>query len=508
MITAGLKALPPVGEFQHTHGLLESHAAEIGERKLLPAGKLRGLVVAACAAFCREGRSRPKQQRAKACVQASARTDASRREGVTEVVVDGDSCSIDFVLAAVDRLRSESGQVRATIFAAPGRMNNKAWKKLVGRPAFHFKSVPRRGMYEEPNDRAVKKHLGILATNAATARIALITSDDDFVQDMRKIVLAGKEALIFTSSECYGLAQKYKQAGVLVVSLDSEKKISYKVRAVLESDGTGFVQRCSPITQRSLPKEVGVLREFMSSSGYMPTGREYLQSCIAKWCFTNSLGPITVYPATSCFLESYQFVTGGLARDAREDIAFFLPLGYAISGSLGRRKSIIDKYGSGRGWSISHAGGPFILTPSSDLVSEALKRLGFLDSHLNSDVSEAMLVFANISTNKMLLRKLEALPEDGERAEQLQHKFEQAFLSSRGSGQWQVAPSDSRLRATFARANRIADASASREEVFAVMQEYSKKQGLPRLKTYNGLAWQILRHMNRKDPSRRDAVQL
>ncbi|CAE7238739.1 MNS3, partial [Symbiodinium necroappetens] len=395
-------------------------------------------------------------------------------------------------------------EVQTTIFAEPGRMKNKAWKGLVGRHGFEFKPVHRHGMYEEPNDRAVKKHLGTLATNAATARVALITSDDDFVPDMRNIVLAGKEALICTSSKYYGLAQKYKQAGVLVVSLDSEKTITYKVRAVLESDGTGFVQRCCPIPHRSLPKEVGILREFMSSSGYMPTGREYLQSCIAKWCFTNSLGPITVYPATSCFLESYQFVTGGLARDAREDVAFFLPLGYAISGSLGRRKSIIDKYGSGRGWSVSHAGGPFILTPSSDLVSEALERLGFLDSHLNSDVSEAMLVFANISTNKMLLRKLEALPEDGERAEQLQHKFEQAFLSSRGSGQWQVAPSDSRLRATFARANRITDASASREEVFAVMQEYSKKKGLPRLKTYNGLAWQILRHMNRKDPSRRD----
>ncbi|CAE7580241.1 unnamed protein product [Symbiodinium sp. CCMP2592] len=507
MITAGLKTLPPVGEFPQTHELLEQHVVGIRSRKPLPAGILAGLAVAAYAASCRQGRFRSKRRPTAAFSKALARSDTSRHEGVTELVVDGDALSMDFILGAVDHLRSESARVQTTIFAEPGRMNNKAWKDLISRRGFEFKSVRRYGLYEEPNDRAVKQHLRTLATKAGTGRVALLAADDDFVQDMRKIVLTGKEALIFTSSKYYGLAQKYKQAGVLVVPLDPDKKITYKVRAVLQSDGTGFVQHCSPIPHRSLPQEVAVLTEFMSSAGYMPTGSEFLQSCIAKWCFTNSLGPITVYPATSCFLESYRFVTSGLARGARQDVAFFLPLGYANAGKRGRQKAIRDKYGTGLGWSISHAGGPFILTPSSHMAMEALRRLGFLDSHLNSDVSEAMLVFANISTNKRLLRKLEALPEHGERVEQLQHKFEQAFLSSRSSGQWQMPPSDSLLRATFARANRITDASASREEVFAAMQEYSKKTDLPRMKTYNGLAWQILRHMNRKDPSRRLAVE-
>ena len=157
---------------------------------------------------------------------------------------------------------------------------------------------------------------------------------------------------------------------------------------------------------------------------------------------------------------------------------------------------------------ISRGGGPFILTPSSDLVTEALRRLGFLDNQLNADLFEAMLVFANVATNKKLLRKLGALPEQGEPIGQLEDKFKHAFLSSCTSGQWQVAPSDSQLRKTFVRSNRIADESASREEVLAAMQEYSKKKGLPRMKTYNGLAWQLLRHINRKDPSRRDAAQL
>ena len=509
MITAGCKckALLPVGGLPQRHALFESRCAEIGSRELHPACSLTGLSAAACTAFSRQGRFR--SRRTAACPKAAAKADTSRCKGVTQLVVDGDMPSTDLVRAAVDHLSSQSKQVQTTIFAEPGRMNNKAWRDLVRRPGFEFKPVHRDGMYEEHNDRALKKHLGTIATTADTVRVALLASDDDFVQDMRKIVQAGKEALIFTSSKYYGVALKYKEAGVLVVPLDPDKKITYKVRAVIESDGTGSVQSCSPIPHRTLPHEVAVLTEFLSTSGYMPTGSEFLQSCIAKWCFANCLGPITVYPATACFSESYRLVTAGSAGKERQDAAFFLPLGCSSGGLRGRRlKRIIDKYGSSIGWSISRTGGPFILTPSSDLVTEALRRLGFLDNQLNADLFEAMLVFANVATNKKLLRKMAALPTQGEPIGQLEHKFKNAFLSSRISGQWQVAPSDSQLRKTFVRSKRIADESASREEVFAAMQECSKKKGLPRMKTYNGLAWQLLRHINSKDPMRRDAAQL
>ena len=265
MITAGRKL--PVGELPHRHAPFESHCAKIGSRKLHPACNLTGLSAAGYIAFRCQGRHRLKQLRTTACAKASPKADTSRCKGVTELVVDGDMPSVDLVLAAVDHLNSQSTQVQTTIFAEPGRMNNKAWRDLVRRAGFEFKPVRRDGMYEEHNDRALKKHLGIIAATAGTVRVALLASDDDFVRDMRKIVLAGKEAVIFTLSAYYGLAQKYSEAGVLVVPLDANKKITYKVRAVIDPDGTGSVQSCSPIPHETLPHEVAVLKEFLSRSG-------------------------------------------------------------------------------------------------------------------------------------------------------------------------------------------------------------------------------------------------
>ena len=274
---------------------------------------------------------------------------------------------------------------------------------------------------------------------------------------------------------------------------------------MLRSDGSGFVEKCSPIPHRTAAKEVPVLQEFLSGRGYMPDEKVFLQAAIAKFFYTNSLGPLTVYPACSCFMESYDVFAEALASNAwktyQEEVAFLMPLRTGTCSP-----SRLHEFGTVVGWKASRAGGPFVLTQTADLVAEALQRLGFVDAEFNADLLESMLVFANTGLNKRLLRKTGQLPEKGDSAKKITEKFKRAFLSSCTSGQWQLAPSDTQLRRLLVSKKYIANTDAPKAEVFESMRQYTKKLALPARRTYNGLAWQLLARINQKDPARRPAI--
>ncbi|CAE6916829.1 unnamed protein product [Symbiodinium natans] len=423
----------------------------------------------------------------------------------TELLVDADASRRDDIESAVEQLSCDSHEVRTVIYAEPGRRLNTEWNELAGRPGYAFRPVSRDVVLGEPNDRAIQKHLRSLVSEPSIGRVALMTADTDFVEDMRSIALAGKESLVFVSSTYAGAIEEYRMAGIKVVQLELRKQLMYKVRAVLNTDGSGFVEKCAPISHATASKEVEMLKEFLCRWGYTPHENVFLPTAIAKFFFTNSLGPLTVYPSTSCFMEAHRIAAASLPSHAwqsyHEEIAFFLPHGSATRSRISKTQR--KTYGTPACLSFFRGVGPFMLTQKSDLVKEALQRLGFLDDHYNADLFEAMLVFANTGFNKKLLRKTAALPEPGDSSKQLADKFMRAFLSSATSGQWQMAQGDAQVRRLLLKENLITAQSAPRAEMLEAMQRLSKKVGLPKRKTYNGVVWQILLHINQKDPLRR-----
>ena len=134
------------------------------------------------------------------------------------------------------------------------------------------------------------------------------------------------------------------------------------------------------------------------------------------------------------------------------------------------------------------------------------KNLDMLTESTNSDVSESMLVFANMSKNKRLLRETGNLPDATDSESQLDAKIRQAFLSIATTGHWQVPPKDTRVRNLLFRDGYLPAETVSQPEVLSAMQLYSRRHGLPARQTYLGIVWQITQQINSADPDRREVV--
>ncbi|CAJ1365771.1 unnamed protein product, partial [Effrenium voratum] len=219
---------------------------------------------------------------------------------------------------------------------------------------------------------------------------------------------------------------------------------------------------------------------------------------ITKFWWWNSLGPLTVYPS-QCAVEVMHSTTAQRGSSSWQrnpgHLAFFLPIG-----SHRARADQIREYGSEIARAIFQGGGPFMLKDSEDLVPRVLRRLKYLDDHRNADLREAMLVFANKSKNKGKLRALDLLPDFHP-----ERQLRMAFLANQ-CGKWQL-PSDRRLRHQLVRQKYLQHPGAEEEEVLTqAMQDFSRKHGLPTMRTYNGYVFQLGSFMSRNDPSRRDIL--
>ena len=143
---------------------------------------------------------------------------------------------------------------------------------------------------------------------------------------------------------------------------------------------------------------------------------------------------------------------------------------------------------------------------SEDLVSQALGKLGYLDSSLNNDLAEALLVFFNTTANKVSLRKLDALPSRHDPASTVQEVLRQVFLSDSGSGRWHMAPKDVLLREHLCREGFLRDVAADRTVVFEAMRSYAQMKSLPEMKSYIGYSFRITAGLN-PNPTRRGLVE-
>ena len=178
----------------------------------------------------------------------------------------------------------------------------------------------------------------------------------------------------------------------------------------------------------------------------------------------------------------------------RGEWALVIPVA-AMGGSLS--KKAIKTYGGGLARKVFRGGGPFLLPDSNSMVQQALTKLGCLDDCMNADLAEAMLVFANAAENQHVLRKINFLPAAGDAIADVRDKLRCAFVSHQSDGKWRRAPKDGKVRSLLCKDDFLADpTAATAEEVFCAMEKYAKKHSLPRMKTYNGYAFRILRDWN------------
>ena len=237
-----------------------------------------------------------------------------------------------------------------------------------------------------------------------------------------------------------------------------------------------------------------------------------VQLCVKFW-FANSLGRLVVFPSDFASLAVHDLIKSAQMRswkNSSESLAYFLPraqVGSATVTNAQRRT-----FGSALARGVLMGGGPFVLQDSADMVERALRRLGYLDDTLNTELQEALFSFLNNSSNKYTLRKLAMLPTSGDTSQMVLEALRAAFLSNRSQGQWFVArpgPKPFLLHALKSEGltNPESSASCSPEEMFEAMKVYARRHGLPAMRTFNGLVRRIQDHVE-VNPSKRSLIEI
>ncbi|CAE7323128.1 unnamed protein product [Symbiodinium necroappetens] len=181
------------------------------------------------------------------------------------------------------------------------------------------------------------------------------------------------------------------------------------------------------------------------------------------------------------------------------DHAFFLPI--TTSGT--NNDKTLREYGGKNARRVFRGGGPFMLKDSTDMVAQALQRLGYLDQGLSTDLPEALLLFVNRPEHKNTLRKkLDALPVSSDTVVDVEHKMRHAFLSNHSSGKWVVAQRDAGVRQTLCKQGFLKTIEAPQPEVLQAMRRVVRSLGLREMRSYNGYVFIIQQHMYSKDPAR------
>ena len=434
-----------------------------------------------------------------------------------ELLVDADTFSVEMIRSAIIRLNQDRYQVHTTLFVEPGRLENKMWAAFMKEPGIRFQTIPRHSVAigSEPNDEAIVHAMQELSRLPDVHGLALLTGDTDFVAPISKLQDMGTRIQVLVEARKFGTVSAYKSAGVEVLPLELLRKRRSKVLAVLHPDGTGSVKLDS--TLQHLPYDRFVIQEqtimkLMRKLGYRQEAGGFLHHECAKFCFANQLGPLTVFPhqvSVACVHDLVNQCAGNKSwEDNADNCAFLLPFTKPT-----RTSRKMNTYGSSQNRAVFEGGGPFILKDSLELTAQALMKLGFLDNELNADFSEAMFVFVNLSEHKKGLRKLGLLPDPDDKSTDVDEKLHAAFLSTKSAGQWRMLKNQTEtiksLVQTLKQVNvlpRASDSVYSVEEIYEAMKAYAEHCQLPFMRTFNGLHFRILRHIERRDPSMRKEV--
>ncbi|CAE6968960.1 unnamed protein product [Symbiodinium sp. CCMP2592] len=441
---------------------------------------------------------------------------ASKRHA--ELLVDADQCGLHPTKEAIAQLRKEGFNVRTTVYAAPGRRNSKQWRKLFQHKGISLSPIP-RSEDGEANDTAIETKLLQLAQSKGYICIALLTSDNDYVEQVREIAsLPKKDMWVFVpvggAASLATVLGNYNETNAHVVPVATsaiqaeQQRLGHgtKVRAILEADGHGSVK----MAEHGLsppPEHEGLnqLREFLQNLDYRDERREreHLLQSVAKFWFINRLGPLAVYPTHAAFVAACEVLRASSGKTSwtryHNDHAFFLP----ITNNVSRTDKTLRDYGGRKPKRVFKGGGPFMMKDSPGMVAQVLRTMGYLDEAFNSDLPEALLLFVNRSEHKSTLRKiLDLLPVSSDTAIDVEYKLRHAFLSNLTSGKWVVAQRDTHVRKTLRRHGFLQTIQAPQTDVMEAMKRFVRSRGLREMRSYNGYVSSIQQHMYHKDPDR------
>ena len=426
----------------------------------------------------------------------------------TYLLVDADNVGKELVDEAKTFLGEQNLEV--VVFGNPQLSKKKTWSGFFNAPGHQFHAVERVGGLNDPNDDAMKQEADRLVKLPQAKQLALLANDRDFVDLVKMVHSFGKEMLVFLPKYRSGHRKAFEEAGAKVFLVGAEPAVN-KVRAILNSDGSGSTELAEDAPDPLLQREasMGCVANTLLRWGYRSDDTRPLLPALAKFWFRHELGPLVVYPLQNAVRSAHMVLSGQRkikASSDKEELAFVLPLSAGIRNT--KLISIADRrlYSTGKAKAVYHGGGPFMLRRSHCLTMNALRRLGYLDDCMNSDLNEGLLIFLNSKDNKRNLRKARMMPNMEDSPYEIQRKINQALVSGQ-SYEWSLAPSDMEVRKSLVAERLLVNAQQPREEVLTAMQEYTRSHGLRAMKSYNGYVWQLKQRHNASHPDRRDEVK-
>ncbi|CAJ1361604.1 unnamed protein product [Effrenium voratum] len=426
----------------------------------------------------------------------------------TELLVDGDSHSHRDILQAVELLQQERRSVKVTVFGPPeGRRNRKEWQQLLRAPNITFRPVAReQDARGEATDEAICLTIQSLRSNADVDCIALLSTDKGFARPLQECKVSGTRAVVFIPESKKVVIDFYEANNLRVQQLPVVQTCP-KVRALLYANGSGTVKLAEPFAELYDEGRTEAVKEFLKSQGHLLGKDAYWIQPLAKFWFANALGTLPVFPAQLALSAMSKVISSASSSQSwhfdDRQLAFCIPIS-----SQGRRTGQVSQFGSRAARSVFRGGGPFMLRDSARLIPRVLTKLGYLDKNLNADLAEAMLCFVNTSANKHVLRKQGFLPSKLATVQETGSSLRRAFLSNRFAATWQIGPrSTPEIEQLLKAARALPEGTWSREELFSAMQLYARRHKLPKMKTFNGLAWRILRSKE-TNPTRRGDIEI
>ncbi|CAE7587377.1 unnamed protein product [Symbiodinium sp. CCMP2456] len=432
--------------------------------------------------------------------------------GAMKLLVDADSHSVEEIKDVINRLEETGKVVYTTVFAEPRRINNKKWSQFFQDRKVTFQPVQRNpSRVGEANDDVIDR---AIRTCDKGQSLALLTSDLDFSEAIKDATDTGKRVVVFVPSKMLTVIERFRRMGVEVEALPRRVSVFPRVRAILRADGNGHVQLGDECRLQTNTDTAEACKNMLGDLGYFsPTAGEreweYLVHSTTKFWLTNELGSITVFPPSIGITQVLDQMRGSGSKSWRrysDNMAFFLR-----KSATDRRltsKTQIRKFGTGVAKALFMGGGPFLLNDSTNLVYEALRRLGYMDNDMNTNLREAMLVFVNVPSHKHKLRKqLDSLPTETDTAAEVEDKLRHAFLSHLTDGQWRLPRRDVEIRKRLRKEGFLADTKAARRDVFGGMVKYARRHQLPEMKTYNGYVFRLLYHMD-SSPNKTGAIEI
>ena len=117
----------------------------------------------------------------------------------TRLLVDADVRSIDEIKDAIHQLEKMEHVVWTTVFAPPGRDENRELKQFFKHAKIKFHPVERNdGQVGEANDDVLS---AVLSACTDTPSFALLVSDLDFLDLIKETVAQGKDVVVLIPSK-------------------------------------------------------------------------------------------------------------------------------------------------------------------------------------------------------------------------------------------------------------------------------------------------------------------